>query len=465
MSTHSDISTSVSNIIYSHFKDEILDRLSSVANVAQFVSFGQEGKQRFSRVHGYPPNTDFGSIESAAKSLLDASIDKSVNIRSYTPENPKSREFIYGLQNVEDVVAAARRLMALGFYTIINETVDVNDGGVSGVALGSIIEFAPGDTPRCVEKPGTVTFERSAGLKLLEIVYGFNPNLTYPTTQRIEFSIHPLRRGYRHEHTIIWELEEVGETELQAAIEWPNIFSKLIGDKAFGLLVAYIFDLKVPFTRVIPRSVAPFSFGQTTSTGEIWIRTCPFEPVPGYFTTQRGWLDPFKLMSREDPDGKMIASILAQEGVDAIFSGALVTNEQGDITIEGVQGFGDDFMLGRANKEDLPEKVVKSVQQLYQMAFDKLGQVRMEWVCDEKQVWIVQLHKGSTTTSGNIIFPGDARYFHRFEVERGIDELRHLVSVVKDTNDGIILVGNIGVTSHLGDILRKARIPSRRERS
>jgi hypothetical protein len=33
--------------------------------------------------------------------------------------------------------------------------VDIEDGGVSGVAYGDMLEFAPGDTPRYVEKPGT----------------------------------------------------------------------------------------------------------------------------------------------------------------------------------------------------------------------------------------------------------------------------------------------------------------------
>jgi hypothetical protein len=48
-------------------------------------------------------------------------------------------------------------------------------------------------------------------------------------------------------------------------------------------------------------------------------------------------------------------------------------------------------------------------------------------------------------------------------VSRGIDDLRALISKVRGTGEGIILVGKVGVTSHLGDLLRKAEIASRIE--
>jgi hypothetical protein len=49
--------------------------------------------------------------------------------------------------------------------------------------------------------------------------------------------------------------------------------------------------------------------------------------------------------------------------------------------------------------------------------------------------------------------------------ERGIEELRELVDQLSGTDEGIVLVGSAGITSHLGDILRRARIPSRIEPS
>jgi hypothetical protein len=44
----------------------------------------------------------------------------------------------------------------------------------------------------------------------------------------------------------------------------------------------------------------------------------------------RGWHDPFALLEKEDPSGSEIASVLAQEGVDAVYSGALVVAEEND---------------------------------------------------------------------------------------------------------------------------------------
>ena len=54
---------------------------------------------------------------------------------------------------------------------------------------------------------------------------------------------------------------------------------------------------------------------------------------------------------------------------------------------------------------------------------------------------------------------------HRFEVKRGIEALRKLVDELRSggENHGIILVGNVGITSHFGDILRRSGIPSRIE--
>jgi hypothetical protein len=57
----------------------------------------------------------------------------------------------------------------------------------------------------------------------------------------------------------------------------------------------------------------PFRFGRPTGSGERWLRTCPAEPVPGWFLTQRGWRDPFDLL--EDPSGQGVEAVLSQEGV------------------------------------------------------------------------------------------------------------------------------------------------------
>jgi hypothetical protein len=337
---------------------------------------------------------------------------------------------------------------------------------VSGVALGDVIEVAPGDTPRAVEKPGTVSFSREMGLRLLEKVYHFRPALDFAPSLRVEFSIHPLRRGFRHDHTIVWELEQVGITHSTAETRWPNKFSRFIGDKAFGLLVADMLGLPVPATTVFARHLAPFTFGRETGTGETWIRTCPVVQDPGHYTTQRGWLDPFKLMHEEDPEATNIASVIAQEGIDAAYSGSLIVQADGEARIEGTRGYGDKFMVGQVNLSPLPEETLEDVRRLYEEAARHLGPVRMEWVYDKNgRTWIVQLHRGKTSSQGLVIHKGEASFYHRFDVADGIDELRKLIATVEGRGEGIILVGQVGVTSHLGDLLRKAEIPSRVEQS
>ena len=110
--------------------------------------------------------------------------------------SPRSRDFHYAIADAENAVALAERLNAEGMFVIANETVDVADGGVSGVIQGGVLEFAPDDTPRCVEKEGAASLPVGWGLGLLKIVYGFKPDLVDAGRGRLEFSIHPKPRGW-----------------------------------------------------------------------------------------------------------------------------------------------------------------------------------------------------------------------------------------------------------------------------
>lgn len=445
-----------------HRKDEILDALAREANVAQFVSFAPDLAQSHARLRGFPPDHRFATPEEAVAVLLERTPERSVNIRSYDPDSPKSREFLYGGTDAAAVAGELRRLAAAGLWTIVNETIDVNDGGVSGVAFGDLLEFAPGDTPRCVEKPGTAALPRELGLRLLETVYGFRPSLPPRPELRVEFTLHPLRRGNRHEHTVLWEVEEPGPPPDGSVLPaWPNHFSRHLGDKAFGLLIADAYGLPVPRTLVIPRGLAPFSFGRDTGSAETWIRTCPREQVPGLFTTRRGWVDPFALLDQEDPEGTALASVLSQQAVEARWSGALLSQPGGEPLVEGVAGTGDDFMTGRRPPEDLPAEVLCAVRETFETARGLLGPVRFEWAWDGAAVWILQLHRGTSAAAGRVIVPGEASCYHEFSVSQGIEALRAMIARLEGTGDGIVLVGRVGVTSHLGDLLRRARIPSR----
>jgi hypothetical protein len=443
-------------------KDKSLDELAEKGNVAQFVSFvpapsGPE--QAYCRIAALEPNKKFASLEEAIEVLLAASADLSVNVRSYTPENPRSREFVYGLKTVDDIVANIRRLNADGLHTIANETIDVNDGGVSGVAQSGVIEFAPDDTPRCVEKPGVASLPLRLGLALLKTVYGFEPELG-EAGGRIEFSIHPAPRGWKKTHTLLWEREEDGGPAAQANMSWPNRFSRHIGDKAYGLLIAYLMEAPVPETLCISRRVAPFRFGTSTGHCQTWIRTAPRQQEPGKFTTHPGWLDPFALMTSEDPEGTSIASILAQQGVKPQFAGASIIDRNEALVIEGVAGPGDQFMLGANAPQILPAHVLDDVRNLQQSLSQHLGAVRTEWVHDGQKAWLVQLHKGATSSDASVLVPGERENWVGFEVSRGLEALRTLLRGI-DQQSGVRLVGQVGITSHIADLVRKSGVPTR----
>jgi hypothetical protein len=444
-------------------KDEVLDQLAELANVAQFVSFAPSEPmvQRFCRLHGHPPNQRFATPEEAVEALLQASESASVNVRSFHAAGSKGGPFKYGLRDRDEALAVVRRYAHAGLYTIVNETLDVEDGGVSGVALGGVVEFAPGDTPRAVEEAGTVALERGAALRLLETVYGFAPELDFKPDERVEFSIHPLVVGVRRRHTIVWEREQVSQVKLSAALVWPNRFSRFIGDKAFGLLVADTLDLPVPATIVVARNVAPFRFGRRTGSAEIWLRTCPKEPVPGKFPTQRGWRDPFALLAEEDPDGDALASVLAQEGVAARWSGAALPGADGTLVVEGVPGFGDEFMLGRRAPATPPAQVVRDVTALAARAAAEVGPARLEWVHDGERAWVLQLHLAAGVSHGGVIHPGEPSRWRSFDPVQGLDSLRSLIAEASAAGEGIVVTGDVGITSHVGDLLRRAAVPAR----
>jgi hypothetical protein len=450
------------------FKDEILNKLADSANVAQFISFGPNAEQRFSRVSGFSANHDFGSVSQAAAALISASPEKSVNVRSFRPGRPQGNEFHYGLTLLDVVISHITRLTGSGFYVIINETVDVNDGGVSGVLQGGCLEFAPGVIPRFVEKDSKYpisSLPKDLGLEMLETVYGFKPSLHYPEGYRAEFSIHPKARGWHHKHTIIWEVEQVEEISITPYYIWPNLFSCFIGDKAYGLLLAHLKGLAVPRTTFFPRNsrLGLFTFGKPTGSGEKWTRTCPKIQEPGRFSTIHKWVDPFEFMEKDDPDNQYLASCIVQEGVESIYSGAVITDSDGNLILEGVKGFGDQFMLGKARADILPNELQDALRQVYKTAFNLLGDVRFEWAYDGTQIWILQLHVGRSISSGRIIVPGERKKWLDFEVDKGLEELRATVAMASKENFGISLRGHVGMSSHVADVLRKAGIPARME--
>jgi hypothetical protein len=460
-----------------HFKDETLNQLANTANVAQFVSFGpgDEPIQRFCHMIGTPANFMFPTASDAVAALLEVAPERTVNVRSYRPDDPSNNPFKMGLRKVDDVITQLRTLARQGLWTIVNEAIDVNDGGVSGVLSNGVVEFSPDDTPRCVERPGTARLPVANAGRILEHVYGFRPAFGHDPDLRVEFSIHPLCRGIRDEHTIVWEIgaPSAGRTNHASHSRpfgmWPNNFSRFLGDKVYGLLVADSIGASVPLTSVVSRRVAPFVFGTSTGTREFWLRTAPDVKAAGLYPTYRGWKDPYQLMQEIDPSGTILPAVISQESVDSVWSGALVTElayagqtlVADRARIEGVHGFGERFMQGQDPPVDLPDAVMHSVRETFQLLYDQLGPIAMEWAFDGERTWVLQLRQEQAASSGDTIVPGEPAAWQRLKVEEGLEALRALVDSVKDRDIGIILVGGVGVTSHLAEVLKKADVPSR----
>lgn len=447
-------------------KDDKLSFIYNAGNnIARFISVSPENKIRYVWIdENYTSSND---LKENIINLINLSSSKSVNIRSFSEESVKGNRFVYGkkLEDIDEIMQIINENCKEGKYSIINETIDINDGGVSGVIMGNIIEFSPNDTPRCVEKEGVCRLPLNVGLAILKTVYGFMPRHTFRPNHRIEFSIHPQMEGIMNWHTIIWEYEEIEETSFDVKISYPNNFSKFIGDKVFGLLLADFYNFKVPYTTVICRNVAPFSFGRQTGLHERWIRTSPVVKESGKYFTGDRWQDPFELMIREEQKGDKdinIASILSQNAVIPVYSGGAIITSKG-ITIEGVSGKGDEFMLGTDASEKLPIVLKKQLEFELSGLIELnniLGDVSVEWVYDGAGIWIVQMNQLKHISKGNVIVKGEAFEYLDFDVKNGLGELRKLINEIEGKNIGIRLLGNVGITSHFGDVLRQFNIPS-----
>lgn len=443
----------------SAFKDEALDRLAQSFNVAQFVSFapGPEPIPRFARLLSHA--SGFTSSHDAVSTLLAVSPAGTVNVRTFQPARWKGNPFHYGLETTDDVVALVRRYASQGFHVIVNETIPVDDGGVSGVRGGSVTEFAPGGTPRIVEEPGVCALDDATADALINSVYGVRLPFEVDLSVRIEFSVHLEPVGVRRERCLVWEIDGWSGAALKANVRWPNRFSRHVGDKAFGLALAHVVGLPVPHALVIARAIPPFHVGRSTGSGSLWTRTCPAEFSPGTFPTVRGWSDPFRLLTESDPDGNKIASVLVQDAVAAQWSGAARSAPGGPV-VEGVAGHGDDFMLGLQAPIELPDNVQRHVAELVDRAEARFGPVRVEWVGDSSAVWLVQLNQQREPGAVTIV-AGTAPHWLSYDPADGLDRLHELVEQARRVGAGIELVRPVGLTSHVGDVLRASSVPAR----
>lgn len=440
-------------------KDDWLAALAREYNVAQFVSFspGPSPRVRHSAVRGVPD----GAVDDPADAIraLLATGAPSVNIRSFLPNRPKGNPFEYGLTRVDDAAARLRALAADGYLTILNETVDTHDGGVSGAGIGDVVEFVPGDTPRGVERSGVASLPRWLAFAVLECVYGITPELPDSSSGRVEFSVHPVRAGLHERHSIVWEYEPGAVPFVEPNTSWPHHFSRFLGDKAYGLVLAHSIGLPVPRSTVVSRRVAPFAFGRPTGTGDIWSRPCPAVPQPGLYDTYAGWVDPTGVLVDGETADATVMSMLAQEAVPAAYSGATRPVGPGQHEIEGVAGQGGRYMLGLAAPTSLPTEVQRDVSALLALAEKSVGVVRMEWVHDGTQAWVLQMHRaGDADTWLSAGEPENG--WLEYAPADGLDALRALLRRAVAESRGIRVTSPVGVTSHVGELLREAGVPA-----
>ena len=117
-------------------------------------------------------------------------------------------------------------------------------------------------------------------------------------------------------------------------------------------------------------------------------------------------------------------------------------------------------MRGETVPEPLPIGVLQDVGDLYARAEAALGPVRFEWVHNGELAWIVQLHRGATESTALRITSGEAQDWVQFDVEAGLEALRAVLAQLP-LNTGVILKGWVGLTSHVADVIRKARVPAK----
>ena len=147
----------------------------------------------------------------------------------------------------------------------------------------------------------------------------------------------------------------------------------------------------------------------------------------------------------------------------AAWSGAAIPRQGSrDYVIEGVAGRGDQFMLGQRAPGRLPPVVVGRVNDALSLARDAIGNVRAEWVDDGTKTWIVQLHRTRHALLGETISPGEPlKGWLEFDPAAGLEELKATIDSAVSQSKGVRVTGRVGITSHVGDLLRRAGIPAR----
>lgn len=439
------------------YKDDILDDLSRTGNIARFFSAESTDTGTWVR-HNHTGVRIKGNkdIVALVDHLLSVSISGRVNIRTFRPHAPEGNPFEFGLSDRAEVLDKVYGFLDEGYIIIVNEEIPVDDGGYSAVYQSGVVEIVPGATPRGVETGDPAALPLDLAIEVTQVIFGIDISfLRAELDSRVEFSIHPRPCGVRNEHVIVWEKRRVADGVEDVTPRWPNALSRHVGDKAYGLVMAYLSDAapNIPRTTVIARKVAPFTFGRPTGSPVRWSRSVPAVKSPGELPTYDHWVDPYAVAAEH---GEAIESILSQDGVRAAYAGALMIGEE--IIVEGVRGFGEDYMLGQDGPQELPKAVVTLAQEIGRALRAEFGTLTAEWVYDESgKLWIVQINQLSAVESATWT-RDDAIWWHDYYPSEGVEALRSLVTALPAAT-GVVVHGKVGVTSHVGDILRRAHVP------
>ena len=128
--------------------------------------------------------------------------------------------------------------------------------------------------------------------------------------------------------------------------------------------------------------------------------------------------------------------------------------------IEGVRGSGERFMLGEQAPDALPPDVSDAVRTVVAGLSSGLGPVRTEWAFDGNSAWVLQLHR--VRDAGSVpLSRGTASSWVEFDPAEGLDILRDLLRRIEGRGTGVVVTRRVGVTSHVGDLLRKAGVAAR----
>ena len=118
-------------------------------------------------------------------------------------------------------------------------------------------------------------------------------------------------------------------------------------------------------------------------------------------------------------------------------------------------------MLGRRAPESLPNDVIGDVRAMTAQLRHSLGRVRTEWAHDGSTAWLLQVHVEEDRAGTAFISPGKATQWLRFDPRDGLDRLREIIDDASVLGKGIEITRPVGVTSHVGELLREAQIPAR----